>query len=89
MPLLPLSQRGYLQVVLQVVDEEGHVVAQSPLHGGGLVGLQVLPLHLEGPAVLQLRLHPAHTQQVPEHNVVPEEGEGVHRLCSKQTHVLK
>lgn len=37
--------------------------------------------------MLQLRLHPPHTQQVPEHNVVPERreegqtgGEDVHQL---------
>lgn len=62
----------YLQVVLQVVDQEGHVVAQPPLDGVRLCGLKVLPLHLQGPAVLQLRLHSPHAQQVPEHHIVPE-----------------
>lgn len=61
----------YLEVVLQVVDQEGHVVAQPPLHRVRLGGLQVLPLHLQSPAVLQLRLHSPDAQQVPEHNVVP------------------
>lgn len=62
----------YLQVVLQVVDQEGHVVAQAPLDGVHLGGLEVLPLHLQRPAVLELRLHPPHAEQVPEHHVVPE-----------------
>ena len=62
-----------LQVILEVVHEEGHVVAEPPLDGVGLVGFEVLALHLQGPAVLQLRLHPTHTQQVAEHHVVPEE----------------
>lgn len=62
----------YLQVVLQVVDQEGHVVAQAPLDGVCLGELEVFPLHLQRPAVLELRLHPPHAQQVPEHHVVPE-----------------
>lgn len=47
----------------------------------------MLPLHLQSPAVLQLRLHAPHTQQVPEHNVVPAGretgGEDAHRLYKK------
>lgn len=62
----------YLQVVLQIVDQEGHVVAQPPLDGVRLGGLEVFPLHLQCPAVLELGLHPPHAQQVPEHHVVPE-----------------
>lgn len=38
--------RRYLEVVLQVINQEGHVVAQSPLHGVRLGGFQVFPLHL-------------------------------------------
>lgn len=48
------------------------MVTQAALDGVRLGGLEVLPLHLQRPAVLELRLHPPHAQQVPEHHVVPE-----------------
>lgn len=60
-----------LEIVLQIVHQECHVVSQAPLDRVGLVGLEVLALHLQGPAVLQLSLHPAHAQQVLEDDVVP------------------
>ena len=47
------------------------MVTQPRLDGVRLVGLQVLPLHLQGPAVLQLGLHPPDAQKVAENNVVP------------------
>lgn len=60
-----------LEIVLQIVHQECHVVSQAPLDRVSLVGLEVLALHLEGPAVLQLSLHPAHAQEVLEDNIVP------------------
>lgn len=66
-------RKSCLEVILQVINQEGHVVAQSPLHGIHLGGFQVFPLHLESPAVLKLRLHSTNAQQVPEHNIVPAE----------------
>lgn len=73
---LPPCWLAHLQVVLQVVYQEGHVVAESPLNGVRLAGSQVFPLHLQSPAVLQLRLHAPHAQQVPEHHIVPERNRG-------------
>lgn len=51
-----------LKVILKVIHQERHVIPQAPLDGVRLVGFEVLALHLQGPAVLQLRLHPAHAQ---------------------------
>lgn len=51
-----------LQVVLKIIHQEGHVISQAPLDCISLVGLEVLALHLQGPAVLQLSLDPAHAQ---------------------------
>lgn len=60
-----------LQIVLEIVHKECHVIPQTPLDGISSVGLQVLALHLQGPAVLQLGLHPPDAQQVFEDDIIP------------------
>lgn len=73
------AKRPHLQVILQVVHEESHVMPHPPLDGVRPAGLQALALHLQGPAVLQLSLHSPHTQQVLEHHVVSGESKEGHR----------
>lgn len=51
-----------LEVILKIIHQEGHMISQAPLDRICLVGFEVLALHLQGPAVLQFSLYPAHTQ---------------------------
>ncbi len=52
------------------------MVTESTFNGIRLVWFEMFALHLQGPAVLQLRLDSTHTQQVTEYYVIPKSRKG-------------
>ena len=62
---------NYLEVVLQVIDEERHVVTQPPPVAVSSNVLHVASLHLESPTLLQFELNTFYKQQEFEDGLVP------------------
>ena len=64
--------KSYLKIILEIVDEECHVVAEPPLARTRIVAVEMPALHLERPTLLQLHLDTLDIKKEGEQHVVSE-----------------